>query len=288
MSELDSLYQILPKLNPFECMQSGFMQRAFIGLLLLAPMAAVMGVHVINLRMAFFSDTIGHSAFAGIALGLLLSLDPHFSTVLLGLAIGLAVVAVQRRSSLSTDTVIGVFLSGVVAFGLAVVSRERSLARDLQRFLYGDILTIGTGDILALAGLFIVVTFFQFLAYNRMLFFAVNPLLARIHGVRVRTYQYLHAALLALVVVFSVWSVGVLLVTALMVVPAAAARNFARDAGSMFRWAFLIGLISAVSGLLISAQDWARTATGATVVLVACAFFMLSLIFNGSRHRGNG
>jgi zinc transport system permease protein len=280
------LYHVVARLLPFECLQARFMQQALVGLVLIAPMAAAMGVQVVNFRMAFFADAVSHSAFAGVAIGLILSIDPHWTMPVFGLLVGLSVVALQRRSMLSSDTVIGVLFSAVVAFGLAMVSRDRSVARDMQRFLYGDILTISNGEIACLALLFIAIMVFQACGYNRMLYVGLNPSLAETHRVHVAFYQYTFAALLSLVVIFSVWAVGVLLVTALLIVPAAAARNFARSAGSMFWWAVLIGFTSSVSGLLISAQDWARTATGATVVLLSFGWFLVSWLVSALRgHR---
>ncbi len=277
MPDLAPIYELLARLLPFDCMQPRFMQQALLGLLLLAPMAAAMGVQVVNFRMAFFADAISHSAFAGVAIGLLLGLTPHLTMPVFAVAVGLAIMAAQRRSGLSSDTVVGVFFSGVVAFGLAVVSRDRNMARDLQRFLYGDILTITDLEVLCLGGLFMVLMLFQAWSYNRLLYIGLNPVLAKAHRLRVAPYQYAFAGLLALVVIFSVWAVGVLLVTALLIVPAAAARNLARSAGGMFWWAMLVSLTSAVTGLLVSAQDWANTATGATIILAAFAWFLASL-----------
>jgi len=259
------------------------MQQALLGLLLLAPMAAIMGVQVVNFRMAFFADAISHSAFAGVAMGLIFAVNPHWTMLLFGLLVGLGIMVVQRRSSLSSDTVIGVFFSAVVAFGLAVVSRDRNAARDLQRFLYGDILTIDHDSIICLQILFVVIMLFQAWGYNRMLYIGLNPMLAEAHRVRVAVYQYVFAGLLSLVVIFAVWAVGVLLVTALLIVPAATARNFARSAGSMFWWGLVVSLTSAVAGLILSAQDWARTATGATIVLIASCWFVLSLVLTCGR-----
>ncbi|OPY78686.1 MAG: High-affinity zinc uptake system membrane protein ZnuB [Syntrophorhabdus sp. PtaU1.Bin153] len=276
MPELNVFYDLIPKLLPFESMQMRFMQQALVGLLLLAPMVALMGVQVVNFRMAFFADAISHSAFTGVALGLIFAVSPHWTMPIFGLLVGLAIVASQRRSALSTDTIIGVFFSGVVAFGLAVVSRDKNVARDIQRFLYGDILTIGNGDIWAMIALLAVLTLFQVYGYNRMLYIGLNPVVAKVHRVRVAAYQYIYAGLLSFVVIFSVWAVGVLLVTAMLIIPAAAARNFARSAGGMVWWALLVSATSTVIGLLISAQDWAGTATGATVILVAFGWFLIS------------
>ena len=278
MMDPSPLCDWLARVLPFGIFQPRFMQQALLGLLLIAPMAAAMGVQVVNFRMAFFADAISHSAFAGVALGLIFAVSPGWTMPVFGLLVGLAIMAMQRRSSLSSDTVIGVVFAAVMAFGLAIVSRDRAVARDLQRFLYGDILTMSAGDLAALAALFGVVMLFQAWSYNRLLYVGLNPVLAQAHRVQIGFYQYAFAGLLALVVMFSVWAVGVLLVTALLIVPAAAARNFARSAGPMFWWAIGISATSAVAGLAISAQDWARTATGPTIVLCGFAWFVVSQI----------
>ncbi len=273
MVDLSPVYDLVPRVLRLEAFEARFMQRALVGLLLLAPMSAAMGVQVVNFRMAFFADAISHSAFAGVALGLLLAVDPRWSMPAFALLVGLTIMAAQRRSALSSDTVIGVFFSAVVAFGLAVVSRDRSVARDMQRFLYGDILTVSDGEILWLAVLFAGLMLFQVWGFNRLLYIGLSPSLAEAHRVRVAPYQYVYAGLLSLVVIFSVWAVGVLLVTALLIVPAASARNLARSAGGMFWWAILVSVTSALSGLVLSAQEWAGTAAGATIILAAFVWF---------------
>ncbi len=287
MPDLSPLYTLLAQLLPFECMQARFMQQALVGVLLLAPMAAAMGIMVVNFRMAFFSDAISHSAFAGVALGLIFAVDPDWTMPVFGLLVGLGIMILQRHSSLSSDTVIGVFFSALIAFGLAIVSRDRTLARDLQRFLYGDILTISDGQILCLLALFLVFLIFQVVSYNHLLYIGLNPGLAQAHRIRVAVHQYIFAGLLSLIVMFSVQAVGVLLVTAMLIVPAAAARNVARSAGSMFWWALLVSVSSAVIGLILSAQDWARTATGATIIMVACGWFLASLMVAACRKEQN-
>lgn len=280
MPDLSPVYELFALLLPFEFMQMSFMQRALLGLLLIAPMAAAMGIQVVNFRMAFFADAISHSAFTGVALGLIFGIDPQWTMPAFGLLVGLSIMWAQRISKLASDTIIGVFFSGVIAFGIAVVSRNKNVARNVQQFLYGDILTISDSDIWAMIVLFALLFAFQAFGYNRMLYLGINQTLAQTHRVRVAAYQFCYAGLLSLVVIFSVWAVGVLLVTALLIVPAAAARNFARSAGSMIWWAITISITSSVGGLIVSAQDWANTATGATVVLFSFAWFLISVLFS--------
>lgn len=272
------LCDLLGKL-PGETMQFEFMRMALLGLLIIAPMAAVCGTQVVNFNMSFFSDAIGHSAFAGVAMGLVLAVSPGFTMPLLALVVGLAIMAVKQRSGLSSDTVIGVVFSAVVAAGLAVVSLYPSAVRDSQMFLYGDILTIGSEDILLMMILAVVFIIFQLFAFNKLICIELNPQLAKAHRIHIGIYQYFFAALLSLVVIFSVKAVGVLLVTAMLITPAAAARNFASSYGRMLWYSLLIGLFSAVAGLFLSAQEWMGTSTGATIVLCSCVIFGISLIF---------
>ena len=176
---------------PLDCLQHRFMQQALLGLLLLAPIAAVLGVQIVHFHMAFFSDAIGHSAFAGVALGLLFSLEPRMTMLAFGILVGMGIVALQRRSNISSDLAIGVVFSAVVAFGLLVVSRTQGSARNLQQFLLGDILTIGPEEIRFLLLLLPLVFVLQFCGFNALLSIALNPIMARAHGIRVAMWQYL-------------------------------------------------------------------------------------------------
>ena len=270
-------------LFPFECMDHTFMRRAMLGILLLAPLTTGTGIQVVNSRMAFFSDAIGHSAFAGVAIGILLAWDPSLSMLLLALAVGFIIMYMKRRSKLSTDTIIGVIFAGVVAFGLAIVSRDQDAAKSAQSFLFGDILTIDNPALFWIMLLLLAYLVFQFFAFNRMLCIAINPQLSAVHRIKTGVYQYLFAALLSATVIVAVRTAGVLLVTALLVVPAAAARNFAKNASEMFWYTLLISTFSGAAGLILSAQEWARTPAGATIVLVSCVIFCISTIYAALR-----
>ncbi len=280
---MQNLAEAAASLFPFSCMKHEFMQRAMLGLLLLAPLTAGTGIQVVNSRMAFFSDAIGHSAFAGVAIGLLLAWDPDFSMMLLALLVGFGIMYLKRKSKLSTDTVIGVIFSGVVAFGLAIVSWERDAARKAQTFLFGDILTVTASDLFLILLLLIAFLIFQTFAYNRMLCIAINPQLSAVHRIRTGFYQYVFSGLLAMTVILSVKTAGVLLVTALLVVPAAAARNFAENASEIFWYTLGFSIFSSITGLILSAQEWLSTPAGATIVLVSCALFAISSVYAALR-----
>lgn len=276
------IYTILGWL-PFDCLEPKFMRQALLGLLLLSPMTAMLGIHVLNFKMAFFSDAVGHSAFAGLAIGLLLAAPPQTAVLVFGVLIGLAIMLMQRRSGLSADASIGIVFSAVVAFGLAVVSRAPSLARDIQQYLYGDILMVTEGELSILFLLLLVLIIFEILGWNTLLAIALSPALARVEGKPAAFWQYLFAAILALVVMFSVRAVGVLLVTAMLVVPAACGRKLAWNMRGLFWWSIVVSVSSSFAGLLLSAQDWLATASGATIILVSCAWFAVCCLWEKAR-----
>jgi len=268
---LEPVYRLLGELIPFPGIEATFVARALLGLLLVTPLTAAMGIQVINFRLAFFSDAISHSAFTGVALALIFSLDPVLSTVGFGVLVGLAITYIRRQSSLATDTIVGVFFSTVVALGIVLVSYRKGLGTKLHAFLYGDILALTDWEILSLAGLFVLVFCFLAFAYNRLLFVGVDRNLAHAYGVKTSIYEYIFAALLALVVGFSLRAVGMLLVTALLVVPPASARNVARSGAGVFWWAVLISTTSALAGLFTSVK--LDVATGGAVVLYTAGWF---------------
>lgn len=263
-----------------------FMHRAILECLLIAPMCAVMGVKVVNFRMAFFSDAISHSAFAGVAFGFLLhdavvrfNFDPRIAMVIFGVMVGLGIALVRRQTDLSNDTVIGVFFSTVVAIGIAIITAFPQHSAEFPKYLYGSILTLDAADLYLSAVLALVMLVFMLFSFNALMLMGLNDELAHSRGVKVRLYDYLFAMLLSLVIMALIRTAGILLVTALLVVPAAAARNLARGMSSMFWWAIAIALVASVAGTVASFSDaLGNIGTGAVIVMSAAVLFCLSLL----------
>jgi zinc transport system permease protein len=266
-------------LLPFGFAEPLFMKRAIVALLCVAPAAAAVGVPLVHFRMAFFSDAIGHSAFTGVAIGVLLGVHPLLTMVAFGLFVAWAITLVKGRTELSPDTVIGVFFSTVIALGIAVISAQKGLTRNLQAYLYGDLLAVSETELLWMAALLFGVAAYLFLAFNRIMLIGVHEGFAKSMGVPVRALEISFALVVALVVTTAIRAVGILLVTALLVVPAASARNIARGAVSAFWGAVAIAVASGLSG--IAASYYLDTATGATVVLFAAAFFAVTAMLKG-------
>jgi zinc transport system permease protein len=278
MIDFTSIYGLLHTILPSGYFEERFMQQALLALLLLAPTCAMMGIHILNFKMAFFTDAIAHSTFTGVAIGIIAAINPNISILIFAMLTAILIVMLQRKTDLSTDTTIGVSFAAIIAFGLAIVSREKNTARAIQRFVYGDILMISDWMICVLALLMLLVIAFEFFFFNKLIYTGISQTLAGAHKINVGLFQYIFAILLAAVVVSAVWSAGVFLVTALMIVPAATARNLAGSLKAMFWWAIIIAVFSSIMGLAISAQDWAQTATGATVVLVNFGCFVISVL----------
>ncbi len=281
--DFESIYNLIGQILPFAWLEPTFMKRAFLALLIISPICAMMGVLMVNFRMSFFSDAISHSAFTGIALGVLLNFNPYLTMILFGAVVGIGITRAKRGTELSIDAVIGVFFSAAVALGIAIVSAKKGLTRNLQSFLYGDILAISDSEILWFIGFFVLIVLFMFYSYNKLMLMGINDNVAKVSGIAVQNYEYLFAVLLALTITFSIRAVGILLVTAMLIVPASAGRNFARSATKMFWYSLVISIFSAVVGLALS--YYFDSATGATIILVAVACFVLTHIAKMVRER---
>ena len=272
--------ELLSKL-PLECMQYNFMQMALLATIFLAPLTATAGVQVVNYRMAFFADTIGHSVFAGAALGAIFlgAAGPVWGMPITALLIGLGVLFLQKQGKHSADTIIGVFFAFIVSLGLLLTGSVPNLAKLAGQFIFGDILLVTAQDTVLLALLSLIYLLFTTFSYNALLLIAIDEDSANAHRIKSDFYSYLHVSLLALIVIFTVKITGVLLAGAMLIVPAAAARNLAKRAGSMYFYAAVTGLISGMAGLIISAQDWANFPAGAAMVMTSCILFAASLIW---------
>lgn len=264
-------------LLPFDWVQHGFMQAALLGLLLIAPLFGLMGTLVVNNRMAFFSDALGHSALTGIAIGVLVGLNkPLLAMIIFSLMLSVIIIIVKNTNTASTDTIIGVFSSTAVALGILLLSKSGGFAR-FTSYLVGDILAIETSDIIQLFILLLVVLIFWAFSFNRLLLISINQSLAASRHIRVQLWEIIFTLLVAVVVTVSIQWVGLLLINALLILPAAAARNLSRSARGYQRWALIISFVSTIPGLILS--YYAGTATGATVVLIAACIFFVSFIF---------
>lgn len=273
---MTTIYHFINILLPFEWSQHIFMKNALLGVLLVTPMFGLMGTMVINNRMAFFSDALGHSALTGIAIGVLLGIkQPLWAMLLFACFFSVAIIIVKNANTASTDTIIGVFSSTAVALGIVILSLRGGFAK-YSAYLIGDLLSISATDLLMLLIAFIMVLMLWFLIFNKLLLFSVNQSLAASRGLNVRLYDYLFTIIIALTVTVSIQWVGLLIINSLLVLPAAAARNVAGNMRQYHAWSVAIAVVSGLAGLILS-YFWG-TATGATIVVISAFFFAVTFM----------
>ena len=276
---MQTIYQIMDAVLPIECFRFAFMKNALLALLLLTPLLALLGTMAVNRRMAFFSDALGHSALAGVGLGMLLGVQSELvSMIVFGILWAVMISRINRTAGESADTIISVFSSTGIALGLLILSRNGSFSK-YSALLAGDVLSIQPNDLLYLAVALPLGVLCWALMYNPLLLTAVNPALAKSRGVKTKWVEYLFVSLVAVAVMLSIRWVGVLLINALLILPAAAARNIARTARQHAVFSVLIGLLCGVSGLI--AAYFLDTGVGAAVVLCAVVCYGVTLLFRG-------
>lgn len=255
----------------FSFWQYDFMRMALGAILLLVPLLSILGTLVVNNGMSFFSDALGHSALTGVAIGVVAGVS-QYEWIMVAFAVVFALLMNRIRHSrlASTDTVIGVFSSVGVALGLVLLSRGGNFA-NYQSLLIGDVLSI-TWQELWLLGLVLAATAVVWcLCFNGFHAVSISPAVARSKGLRVGLLDNLFVVLIAVVVMLAIRWVGLLLINAMLILPAAASRHVARSMRSYHLLALIFGLFAGVLGLLLSYYN--GVATGPTIILVQAAIF---------------
>lgn len=274
-------WDVLISQLPFEWAQFGFMRTALLAVLVVAPLFALMGTLVVNNRMAFFSDAIGHASLTGVGLGVLLGLaDPFWALLGFSLVLGVGIIALQRFTRSAMDTVISLCMSFSIALGVVILSQGGNFNK-FSHYLIGDLLSITPGEVGQLMVTTLLVGGGLLLGYNRILLIGLNESLARSRGMRTWWAQMLFCAGVVMVVTMNLSWVGILIVNSMLIVPAAGARNLARNARQYVLLAVAIALFSGVAGLI--ASYYANTATGATIVLVMMGCYVATLAVKAAR-----
>ena len=272
---MELIYGAMDALLPFAWMEYTFMKNALLAIILMTPLFGLLSTMVVSSRMAFFSDSLGHGAFTGIAIGALVGVfAPLTSLILFSIAFALLITYIKHRTAASADTVIGVFSSTAIAVGLMIMSHGGGFSK-FSPLLIGDILSITPADLAGLLAVDAVVFVGWMLLFNRLLLLSVTASLARSRNISIFAVEAIFAALLAVVVAVSIQWVGILIINALLVLPGAAARNLA---GSVKAYHFLSVVIAFFSGLIgLFAAYYLGIAAGAAIVAAAALIFFLSL-----------
>jgi zinc transport system permease protein len=270
--------------------QYPFLVRGFLCVLIIAPILGGVSHLVVTRRMAFFSAALGQAAITGVALGLLLGElfnAPYGGMFGFCLLSTLAMVYVKRHATLPPDTLIGVFHALTLGLGLCLlVALTRQFnVHQVEAVLFGSLLTVTDADLLLLLAVGVFVAVMLVREYNALLLDSLSPPLARVSGAEPAYLEYFFALLLTLSIVVSLKIIGALLVEALVVVPAAAARNVARGTRSYLIWSVVIAFIAGAGGLGVSTRFLVPTG-GAVVLAVSALFFLTLMARSFSRRRG--
>lgn len=260
----------------FDPLQYGFFIRALIASSLVGVVCAVVGTYMVLRGLAFMGDALSHSAFPGVVVAYLLGGPFYIGAAVAAVATALAIGWVSRRGNLRGDTAIGVLFAGMFALGIFLFSRIPNYVGDLFGFLFGEILGIGVSDLIGLVILGVIVLAIVTLLWKELLYSTFDPLGAAASGLPVDRLDYLFLALIALTIVVSLQAVGIILVVAMLVTPAATAQLLTQRFSTLMGLAILIGLVAPIGGLYLS--YWLDAASGATIVLVETAVFLMALL----------
>lgn len=254
-----------------------FVLRALAAGLGVAAVAGPLGSFVVWRRMAYFGDTLAHSALLGVALGFLLGINLNLAVVTLCIALSLLLVLLQQQRRLASDTLLGIMSHSALSLGLVALSFLESVRIDLMGYLFGDILSVTPTDLAWIYGGGALALAVLALLWRPLLAITVHEELARVEGVNVPAVRLAFMLLVALVIAVAMKIVGILLITSLLLLPAAAARRLSRSPEAMAGWGALAGMAAAGGGIAASLR-W-DLPTGPAIVLTASLLFALSTLF---------
>lgn len=272
---MEIVYKIMEFVLPFSWVDYDFMKNAMVAVLIITPLFGLLGTMIVNNRMAFFSDALGHSALTGIALGTLAGIsNTNLSMLVFAVAFALLLNRIKRKKTVSTDTVISVFASLSMAVGLVILSRGGNFSK-YSALLVGDILSITVIETAMLFFIFLVTIVFWLFNFNKLHAISVSETLARSKNINISRMEDYFSIIIAIIVMFSVKWVGILIINALLILPAAASRNLSSNVREYHLFSLIISLFSGISGLIIS--YYLGTATGPTIVIIAAIIFFVTL-----------
>ena len=271
---MEVIYNLLEVILPFDFMQYTFMKNAFLAILLVSPIFAIIGTMIVNKKMAFFSDALGHSALTGIAIGMLLGMtNINISMIIFAVIFALLLNFIKSKTTYGADTIISVFSSIAIALGLAILAQSGSFNK-YSSYLVGDILSISEPEILYLFVAFILTFIFWFYLFNKINAVSLNATLAKSKGINVKAMENIFAILIAIMVMISIRWVGILLINSLIILPAASSRNISMNMRTYHLFSIVIALFSGVTGLIIS--YYTNIPTGPMIVIISGIIYFIT------------
>lgn len=273
---METMYQLLDAILPFEFLSYSFMKNAFLAILLISPIFAILGTMIVNNKMAFFSDALGHSALTGIAIGTIFGIaNNNISMILFAIVFAVALNMVKQKTTYGADTIISVFSSIAIAVGLAILANTGSFNK-YSSYLVGDVLSITWEEIIVLAIATVIIFVFWYYSFNKLNCVSLNPALAKSKGINVKVLDNLFVIIIAIVVMLSIRWIGILLINSLLILPAASSRNITRNMRSYHLFAVLFSLASGIVGLILS--YYYNIPTGPMIVILSGAIYFVTFL----------
>ena len=271
---MDVIYTVLEILLPFEFIDYTFMKNALLAILLITPIFAILGTMIVNNKMAFFSDALGHSALTGIAIGMLLGISNiNISMILFAVIFALLLNFIKNKTTYGADTIISVFSSIAIALGLAILAQTGNFNK-YSSYLVGDILSITPAEILYLFITFIAIMLFWYFMFNKLNVISINKTLAKSRGINTKLIDNIFVILIAVIVMISIRWIGILLINSLLILPAAASRNIAKNMRSYHLLSVIFSMFSGIVGLILS-YYW-NIPTGPMIVIISGIIYFVT------------
>ncbi len=258
--------------NLFTLLQFPFMQRAIAGGVLMGLLGGLLGSFVTLRQLSFFSHAVGHAALIGVALGVLLHIEPTLMLLPFTLVFGLVVLYLIDQTDLASDNVLSIVLSGALAVGVVLTSLIKGYRGNLMAVLFGDILAINSTDLILTAIVLVGAAVFLLSTLRQQILLTLNPAVAQVQGIPVQLYRYCFVVLLSLAVAVAIKAVGVLLVNAFLVIPASCAKLLSHHFARFLTLSVFLGAISSITGMIVSGLF--NFASGPSIVLVQFVLFL--------------
>ncbi len=260
-----------------ELLQHPFMQRAIVGAALMGILGGMLGTFVTLRQLSFFSHAVGHAALVGVALGVLLQVNPTWMLLPFTLVFGVIVLYFIDKTDLASDSVLSIVLSGALAIGLILTSQIKGYRGNLMAVLFGDILAIDTTDLILTLLVLVGGSIFLLSTLRQQILLTLNPDVAQVQGIPVQLYRYAFVVLLSLAVAVAIKAVGVLLVNAFLVIPASTAKLMSHHFSRFLVMSVIVGSISSIAGIIVSGIF--NLASGPSIVLVQFLLFVAVFIW---------
>lgn len=253
-----------------------FMQRALLATVMVGIVCAVIGTFVVVKGLAFVGDALAHASFSGVAVAFVLKASIYLGAAMAAVCTALAITFVSRRGRVSSDTAIGVLFSGAFSLGIVIISQVRNYTVDLFAFVFGNVLGVGSDDLWLIGGASLLILGLIALLYKELLFVAFDPVMAEASGLPVGPLQYLLLGLLGVTVVSAMKAIGIVLVVAMLVTPAATATMLTQRFHRVMLIGATLSVAASILGLYIS--YYANVASGASIVLVSTVIFLIVML----------